>query len=729
MLRNALTLLYFLEIIGFFAIGALTLLRQRSRLHKTFFMFAAMLGVWQLLQVASIVTADIYLFPTTLLMTSVVFSAVMTASLYVFSRTYAHKKASYWIFLPAIAIGSIAYLSDGLREVAITVDGIGIPRLDIYYACVLAFDLLLLLASIFTFVQFYRRTNNQKEKAQTKIMLWSVAVAGAVIVMSSFYTSDFSSTLLAQQVIPIACLFTLLAFMYAMTYRDLFDIHIFALRAGAYISTYFALILLITVPTVYIISQVFNLELSTTRIFTYSVVLVVFTYLLQTLRLQLDKLTSGIFFRRLYDTQTFLDDHNNVLVANSELNSLLGNSGSVIKRYIQTQTCVFWLQSTEHMPQRFIGENPPKISAKQMAELAAAKPLIEGQILLVDEPNPRNKQIKDELSKENVSLVIRLSTAHGDELGLMILGPKKGGGLYSKRDIRVLQIIAKELVIAIQNALRFEEIRQFNRTLQLKVDTATSQLRRTNTELRRLDEAKDEFLSMASHQLRTPLTSVKGYLSMVLEGDVGRVSDTQKRLLSEAFSSSERMVHLINDFLNVSRLQTGKFILENKATNLAKIVGQEVDSLQTTAVAHSMKLIYRSPSHFPILYVDEGKIRQVIMNFVDNAIYYSREDSIITITLDIEDADAVLRVHDTGIGVPEAEQPHIFTKFFRAANARKQRPDGTGVGLFLAKKVIVAHGGKMVFESSEGKGSVFGFRLPVKKLSAAPADDADELKK
>jgi signal transduction histidine kinase len=125
------------------------------------------------------------------------------------------------------------------------------------------------------------------------------------------------------------------------------------------------------------------------------------------------------------------------------------------------------------------------------------------------------------------------------------------------------------------------------------------------------------------------------------------------------------------------------------------------------------------------LYLDEGKIRQVIMNFIDNAVYYSPEKTRITIKLSIEDGDVVLRVKDEGMGVPPEEQSHLFTRFFRAENARKQRPDGTGIGLYLAKKIVDGHDGKIVFESELGKGSTFGFRLPVKKLSTPPPAPED----
>ncbi|MCY1368859.1 Sensor histidine kinase WalK [compost metagenome] len=115
------------------------------------------------------------------------------------------------------------------------------------------------------------------------------------------------------------------------------------------------------------------------------------------------------------------------------------------------------------------------------------------------------------------------------------------------------------------------------------------------------------------------------------------------------------------------------------------------------------------------------------MNFIDNAIYYSKENTTITVSLKADDDTLELTVKDTGIGVPADEQAQLFTKFYRASNARKQRPDGTGVGLYLAKKVIVAHGGSMVFSSVPEKGSVFGFTLPVKKMALAPASDADDL--
>ena len=259
--------------------------------------------------------------------------------------------------------------------------------------------------------------------------------------------------------------------------------------------------------------------------------------------------------------------------------------------------------------------------------------------------------------------------------------------------------------------------------LQQQIDAATAQLRKANEELRHLDEAKDEFVSMASHQLRTPLTSVKGYISMVLEGDAGAINDDQRRLLAEAFTSSERMVRLIGDFLNVSRLQNGNFTIDRSTpVDLAEVIMQEIENVREIAESRGIGIAYHRPSHYPVLYIDEDKIRQVTMNFLDNAIFYSGDSKAVTVRLYVNEGSAVFEVIDHGIGVPVGAQKKLFTKFFRAENAQKQRPDGTGVGLYLAKRVIAGHGGKVVFDSTEGQGSTFGFRLPIKKLSTAPKD-------
>ncbi|HSW85510.1 MAG TPA: GAF domain-containing sensor histidine kinase [Candidatus Saccharimonadales bacterium] len=297
----------------------------------------------------------------------------------------------------------------------------------------------------------------------------------------------------------------------------------------------------------------------------------------------------------------------------------------------------------------------------------------------------------------NSVYAIKLSARHR-LVGLLVVGFPGPAEDVNQNDIIMLDRLSESIGVALDNKLLLAE-----NQLVLR------QIKESNAKLRALDEAKDDFISMASHQLRTPLTSVKGYISMIKEGDAGHVTPKEKQMLNQAFASSQRMVYLIADLLNVSRLRTGKFFIEPEKVNLASMISEEIEQINEIAKVASQKLIYTPPKNFPDLMLDDVKTRQVIMNFIDNSLHYTPTGGIINVSLVETPTNVELRIKDNGIGVPRSEQPHLFTKFYRAGNARKARPDGTGLGLFMAKKVIVAQGGSVIFESHEDKGSTFGF--------------------
>jgi signal transduction histidine kinase len=525
---------------------------------------------------------------------------------------------------------------------------------------------------------------------------------------------------------PFAIIFAVVSLV-AIVRQGILDIRqavartvVYILLVGALIALYslivYGLLGRILVPTgqgvIYAVAQV--------------AVAVFLALTVQPMRQFFDRVTNHIFYRNAYDTEAVLDRFREIVTNEVRVTSLAAGVMRVLEETLHTQSISLYIYDNK----RHVYETGHRLTERQRGiREALAKSIPTTLPMMIDahllDTLPQSS-LRSQFTEGKVSAAVQLTVGR-QRIGMLLLGEKGSDRVYDAKDQRLLATMADELVLAIQNSLRYQEIESFNTTLQQRITEATKELRASNLQLQKLDQAKDEFVSMASHQLRTPLTSVKGYISMVLEGDAGDITPMQHKLLSEAFASSERMVHLINDFLNVSRLQTGKFMLDARPIDLAKIVGQEVDSLKTTAAARQLTLQYRSPSRLPVLYLDEGKIRQVVMNFLDNAIYYSREHSTIKVKVTQEAGEVLVEVHDTGIGVPVSEQTHLFSKFFRATNARKQRPDGTGVGLYLAKKVITAHGGKMIFSSVEGEGSVFGFRLPVKKLLEAPAAEADDL--
>ncbi len=272
---------------------------------------------------------------------------------------------------------------------------------------------------------------------------------------------------------------------------------------------------------------------------------------------------------------------------------------------------------------------------------------------------------------------------------------------------------------------------QENQKLKHQLKHAQARLRLAKRNLRALDNAKDEFISMTSHQLRTPLTTITGYISMILEGDAGHINHQEREFLGYAYAGAERMVALISDLLNVSRLSAGRFIIEKKPTDLGLVLADEVRQLRSHAMAKHLDLRLLLPKRkLPRIGLDEGKTRQVIMNFIDNAIYYTKEGSVV-VSLECDDTHAIVKVSDTGIGVPEAAKQKLFTKFYRATNAQKTRPDGTGLGLYLAKRVVEDQGGSVIFESQENVGSTFGFSIPlgIAKRSKVKHDSRKDLKK
>ncbi|MDB5177807.1 MAG: Sensor protein resE [Candidatus Saccharibacteria bacterium] len=525
---------------------------------------------------------------------------------------------------------------------------------------------------------------------------------------------------------PVVTVALVAIIAYTIVKHGLFDIRFAAVRSVVYIFSLLTLSIIYYFLAYIVSVTIFQGEISSTvSISPINIFLaLLLAFIFQPIKSFFDKTTDSIFYRGRYNTDEFYARLSEVLTTTTDLRNLLERASNEIGTTLKAEQAFFFVQYN-HVHHVTAGTKRhtslPLADAHRLNEYVKK----EGHDIIVTELLLEDHTIHRMLISHRVAIMMPIMRG-SSILGYLALGEQRSSG-YTNRDIKVLKTISDELVIAIQNSLSVEEVKDINIHLQQRINAATTELRTSNTQLRHLDKTKDEFLSMASHQLRTPLTSVKGYLSMVLEGDAGKVSETQKQLLGEAFSSSERMVHLIHDFLNVSRLQTGKFMLELHPYDIVKLVEEEVRSLERTAETRNMKLKLVNTIDHLILNIDENKIRQVVMNFIDNALFYSHDDSVITVELKEVDGQVELRVIDTGIGVPKGEQAQLFSKFYRASNARKQRPDGTGVGIFLAKKVVTEHGGDVLFESEEGKGSIFGFTLPIEKLAVPLYKETDKL--
>ncbi|MFZ2303850.1 MAG: ATP-binding protein [Minisyncoccia bacterium] len=236
------------------------------------------------------------------------------------------------------------------------------------------------------------------------------------------------------------------------------------------------------------------------------------------------------------------------------------------------------------------------------------------------------------------------------------------------------------------------------------------------TKDRELDEAKSGFISVASHQLRTPLTSIRWYSEMLLSQDAGPLNDSQKDFMNEIHGGAERLYQTVDLLLGISRVESGKLKTERTSINMNLFTGEITKELASQIDMKNLSLSVIPPDREPVIvWLDSLTLRQVILNLISNAIRYTNDHGIIEIKwwMGDEGREVVYMVHDNGIGIPEKERPRIFSKFFRAENARSHVPDGSGLGLALVKELVDSWGGKIWFDSAEGQGTTFFFTIPL----------------
>jgi PAS domain S-box-containing protein len=228
-----------------------------------------------------------------------------------------------------------------------------------------------------------------------------------------------------------------------------------------------------------------------------------------------------------------------------------------------------------------------------------------------------------------------------------------------------------------------------------------------------IERMKTEFVSISAHQLRTPLSAIKWTLKMFLDGDLGELTKEQREFLEKIYQSNERMINLINDLLNVTRIEEGRYLYRPVLADIVPICQSVIDSYKEEIEKKKLKFRFEKPKGLPKVRVDVEKISLAIQNLLENAIRYNREGGGIEITLEEKEGKIKFSIRDTGIGIPKDQQHRVFTKFFRAPNAMRMETEGSGLGLFITKNIIEAHGGEIWFESEEGKGTTFYFTLPV----------------
>lgn len=246
-----------------------------------------------------------------------------------------------------------------------------------------------------------------------------------------------------------------------------------------------------------------------------------------------------------------------------------------------------------------------------------------------------------------------------------------------------------------------------------------------------IDRMKSDFISLASHQLRTPLSAIKTYSHMLLDGFMGEISPPQRKALRTIVGASNRMNELISTLLNVSRIESGNVIISPKNVNVNHLIEEVFKEMSLTAGNKSISLISKLPKEPVIIKADNLITKEIIINLVSNAIKYTPDGGDVVLRIKKLTKTVTISVEDNGMGIPKSAKANIFTKFYRAQNVVRQETSGTGLGLYLVRGLVEALGGSIWFESTEHVGTTFFVKLPIEYggKPAAPANEEPVLRK
>ena len=283
-------------------------------------------------------------------------------------------------------------------------------------------------------------------------------------------------------------------------------------------------------------------------------------------------------------------------------------------------------------------------------------------------------------------------------IGAMIISINDADGLSEfKNDL--IDRLAGVIGIAIDNSLLYQKIQA------------------ANVRLQQLDKLKDEFVSLASHELRTPLTVIKDYLWMVLQEKAGQVNEKQREYLQRTYETSTRLINMVNDMLNVSRIESGRIQLDLKPLDIVQLLQKITSEMQVNANEHTIKLTFNPPSEsIPPVLADLEKVEQVVINLIGNSLKFTPEGGSVMVGITLQETMAVVSITDSGIGIKKEDESKLFQKFgvLDPEYAKEHNIKSTGLGLYICKSLIDLHGGKIWAHSEgENKGTTFSFSLKV----------------
>ena len=582
-----------------------------------------------------------------------------------------------------------------------------------------------ILLSFYQLFKSYREGDPLKKLQLKYFMLGTLVTVIFVSIVNFIIPLIFNSWTLATYT-PYFTVIMLISIAYAIVRHRLLDIEVIIRRSLVYSTLLTALISLYSL-LVFGLNRIFLPGGAATfpRI-TDLIAIIIVAFTVDPLRRIIEKTTDKVFFKARYDAEETIRSISGRISTVIELDELIKELRSVIYHTLKVGKVAIYLKTDHHFSPVDIGGGFPKsldISVEKRYFLS--KYFKDNQnFVVIDEIKQKIEESKvknddyissiNSLSKNGVAIVAPLVVK--DQLtGAIFLGEKLSQDVYTNEDIRLLEILSRQAAIAIENAKLYEEQKQYGFRLKKEVEKATADLRHANEKLKELDKLKDEFMSIASHELRTPMTAIKSYVWLALHGKRNEQDQKVRAYLDRVYDSSERMISMINDMLNVSRIETGRLQLEIIPVSIFKVAEQVKEDLKAKSAEAGIDVVINKDNIVPLVLSDKDKLIEIFTNLIGNSLKFTKKGGNITVSAEKKGDMVNVNVTDTGVGIATENIDKLFKKYgkLNESYATASPSTGTGLGLYITKQYLEKMGGSISVKSTLGKGTTFTFSLPV----------------
>lgn len=710
-------ILYIFTLILVILLGSFVFIsNHKNKINRTFALLVFLISMWILTLIVADNVKDIYtveLFSKLAL----IFGFLIITCFWYFSLIFPIPKLErrslnivMAFLIVFIFISDFLVLSTDLAVRTVTIEdwGANVVPGPYYYIFLVYLTLFTLLGIIYLFVGF---NNLDKSKKHQVIYLISGSVLSIIFVV---FTNVILPILNYSELGPLgppSIIFFIAFTSYAITRHRLMDIRFLVVRSVMYLLL-LAIFGLIYMFSIFVIGGlVFGSFTGKEAYWASMVVALLVGFTFYPLKNYFTKATDKIFFKDRYDFEELTSKLNETATSTIVLPELLFKFLNLLIDEMRiTKGAFVLLEGKKVFEIQSVGYKESFV-----LEPKEIKHLVEEKKLEVFEEAKEGSRCKDILRKRDAAVIVPLITEE-ELIGLLFLGNKKSGDAFSDKDIKVVEIVSKQLSLGIQNAKAYEKTQKFNITLKAEVNRATRELRAANEKLQELDKAKDEFISLASHEIRTPIATLEGYVSILNNPKLPQ--GDRKVMIERAYEGVERLSTLAKDLLDVSRIEQKRMKLNKEMVRLESIITRSLDGFELQANDKKIYLKYKKPERaLPQVYIDQDRIGEVFNNLIGNAIKFTHKGGI-TVTTEKKGDEILVSVSDTGAGIPKESIDHIFEKFYQAETASSvlnNEKGGTGLGLYITRHIVEIHGGKIWLESKIHKGTTFYFTIPINK--------------